>query len=196
MEWISLSKTLMIIFCFLLTRILALLWHLIQAGCCSKHDVVPYFTNKGIVKLLNCWSFWYEYDGTSKICFAGSLWLRILDNTMFQSSSYLTQVVLASCQGESEVGQACLTICDPIDCRLPASSIHRIFQARILEWVAISFSRGSSRPRDHTGSSALQADFSAIWATRKSPLSKACALRTKWGVNTVKGGYLMYYLWR
>ena len=40
--------------------------------------------------------------------------------------------------------------CDPIDCNLPGSSVHRILQARILEWVAISSSRGSSSPRDRT----------------------------------------------
>ena len=49
---------------------------------------------------------------------------------------------------ESEVTQSCPTLCDPMDCSLPGSSIHGIFQARVLEWVAISFSRGSSRPRD------------------------------------------------
>ena len=51
---------------------------------------------------------------------------------------------------ESEVAQSCLTLCDPRDCSLPGSSAHGIFQARILEWVAISFSRGSSLPRDRT----------------------------------------------
>ena len=44
----------------------------------------------------------------------------------------------------------CPTFCDPVDCSLPGSSIHGIFQARILEWVAISFSRRSSWPRDWT----------------------------------------------
>ena len=48
------------------------------------------------------------------------------------------------------VTQACLTLCDPMDCSPPGSSVHGIFQARILEWVAISSSRGSSRPRDRT----------------------------------------------
>ena len=43
---------------------------------------------------------------------------------------------------ESEVVQSCLTLCDPMNYSLPGSSIHRIFQARILEWAAISFSRG------------------------------------------------------
>ena len=51
---------------------------------------------------------------------------------------------------ESEVTQLCPTLCDPMDCSLWGSSIHGIFQARLLEWVAISFSRGSSRPRDQT----------------------------------------------
>ena len=50
----------------------------------------------------------------------------------------------------SGVAQSCTTFCDPMDCGLPGSSIHGIFQARILEWVALSFSRGSSRPRDGT----------------------------------------------
>ena len=51
---------------------------------------------------------------------------------------------------ESEDAQSCTTLCDPMDCSLPGSSVHGIFQARILEWVAISFSRRSSRPRDWT----------------------------------------------
>ena len=46
------------------------------------------------------------------------------------------------------VAQSCLTLCDPVDCSPPGSSIHGISQAKILEWVAISFSRGSSRRRD------------------------------------------------
>ena len=50
----------------------------------------------------------------------------------------------------SSVAQSCLTLCDPVDCNLLGFSIHGILQARILEWIAISFSRGSSRPRDRT----------------------------------------------
>ena len=46
--------------------------------------------------------------------------------------------------------QSCPTLCDPKDCSLLDSSVHRILQARILEWVPISSSRGSSRPRDGT----------------------------------------------
>ena len=43
-------------------------------------------------------------------------------------------------KSESEVGQSCLTLSDPMDCSLPGPSIHGIFQARVLEWVAIAFS--------------------------------------------------------
>ena len=48
------------------------------------------------------------------------------------------------------VAQSCPTLCDPMDYSLPGFSVHGILQARVLEWVAISFSRGSSRPRDWT----------------------------------------------
>ena len=46
------------------------------------------------------------------------------------------------------VAQSCPTLHNPTDCRLPGSSVHGIFQARILEWVSISFSTGSAQPRD------------------------------------------------
>ena len=49
---------------------------------------------------------------------------------------------------ETLVTQSCLTLCDPMDCSLSGSSVLGILQARTLEWVAISFSRGSSRPKD------------------------------------------------
>ena len=54
-----------------------------------------------------------------------------------------------------EVAQSCPTLCDPVDCSPPGSTVHGILQARILEWVAISFSMGSSQPRDRTWVSLL-----------------------------------------
>ena len=50
-------------------------------------------------------------------------------------------------RSESEVAQSCLTLGDPMDCSLPGSSIHGIFQARVLEWGAIAFSKGEERLR-------------------------------------------------
>ena len=58
----------------------------------------------------------------------------------------------------SEVVKSCLTLCNPMDCSLPGSSVHGIFQARVQEWVAISFSRGFSNPGMKPRSPALQAD--------------------------------------
>src|SRR5574340_1006178 len=55
-------------------------------------------------------------------------------------------------KSEREVAQSCLTLRNPMDCSLPGSSIHGIFQARVLEWGAIFFSRGPFQPRDRGGS--------------------------------------------
>ena len=53
-------------------------------------------------------------------------------------------------KSESEVAQSCPTLCNPMDSSLPGSAVRGIFQVRVLEWVAISICRGSSRPRDRT----------------------------------------------
>ena len=66
---------------------------------------------------------------------------------------------------EREVAQSCPTLCDPMDCSLPGSSVHGIFQAIVLEWVAISFFKGSSRPRDRTQVSHIVDRCFTIWAT-------------------------------
>ena len=74
-------------------------------------------------------------------------------------------------ESEIEVAQMCPTLCDPVDCSLPGSSIHGILQARVLEWVAISFSRGSSRARDQTQVSRIAGRHFNLWATREAPLN-------------------------
>ena len=68
------------------------------------------------------------------------------------------------------VAQACPTLCDPVNRSLPGSSVHRIFQASILKWVAIPFSRGSSRPTDRTWVSCLTGRFFTVWAAREAKL--------------------------
>ena len=76
------------------------------------------------------------------------LWLialKIAFISMVIFSHNLEILSLSQLSEVSEVAQSCLTLCNPMDCRLPGSSIHGIFQSRILEWVAISFSRGSSQ---------------------------------------------------
>ena len=58
-------------------------------------------------------------------------------------------------------------LCDPVDCSLPGSPVHGIFQARVLEWVAISFSRASSQPRDQTQVSCIVGRRFTVWSTRE-----------------------------
>ena len=65
-------------------------------------------------------------------------------------------------ESESVLVQLGLTFCDPMDCSLPGSSVHGILQARILEWVAVSFSRGSSGPRDRTRASCIAGSLFTI----------------------------------
>ena len=70
---------------------------------------------------------------------------------------------------KSEVAQSCPTLCDRMDRSLPGSSVHGIFQAKVLERVAFSFSRRSSQPRDRTRVSRTAGRHFIIWATREAP---------------------------
>ena len=79
-----------------------------------------------------------------------SLMSPALEGGFFTTSTIWEAHIWYESESESEVAQSCPTLCDPIDCSLPGSSVHGIFQAIVLEWIAISFSRGSSRPRDRT----------------------------------------------
>ena len=75
------------------------------------------------------------------------------------------------------VTQSCTTLCDPIDCSPPGSSVHGILQAGIPEWVARPVSRGSSQCRDQTWVSCIAGRFFTVWATKEALISR-------------KGGYL------
>ena len=80
----------------------------------------------------------------------------------------MIKLKILSGESESKVAQLCLTLHHPMDCSLPGSSIHGIFQARVLEWVAIFFSRGSSWPRGRTQVSRTAGRCFSIWATREA----------------------------
>ena len=67
-----------------------------------------------------------------------------------------------------KVAQSCPTFCDPTGCSLPGSLVPEIFQARMLEWVAISFSRGPSQPRNRTQVSCLEGSFFTVWTIREA----------------------------
>ena len=74
---------------------------------------------------------------------------------------------------EVKVAQSCLTLCDPMD-----YTAHGILQARILEWVAYPFSRGSSWPRNWTQVSCIAGGFFTNWAIREAQILNRCFLNT------------------
>ena len=74
----------------------------------------------------------------------------------------------------------CLTLCGPMGDSPPGSSIHGIFQARVLEWIAISFSRGSSWPRDWTWVSCIAGKLFTVWSTREAPTSDVPTYYLMW----------------
>ena len=88
---------------------------------------------------------------------------------------------------ESEVAQSCQTLCDPMDCSLPSSSVHGILQARILEWVAISFSRRSSWPRDWTRVSCIEGRNFTVWAAREILFNLKYLLNMQMRLHKVEG---------
>ena len=77
------------------------------------------------------------------------------------------------------VTQLCPTLCDPMDYRPPASSVHGILQERIVEWVAIPFYRRSSPPRHQTQVSHIADRFFIIWTTRLNP-DASLLLKGQW----------------
>ena len=76
-------------------------------------------------------------------------------------------------------------LCDSIGCSFPGSSVHGILQARISEWVAIPFSKGSSQPREGTQASCIAGRLFIVWATREAWASPQfcvcfCTCLTAW----------------
>ena len=110
-------------------------------------------------------------------------------------TSSRTWVVPLSFPSWSEVAQSCPTLWDPMDCSLPGSSVHGIFQAIVLEWLAIFFSRGSSQPRDRTRVSCIVDRRFTIWATKEGLLIlllRECE-RKWWRVLNLSSALLVPY---
>ena len=107
--------------------------------------------------------------GTAPVCFC--VLVRCPVSTYIQlrrgMALYLTSFYFFLCV--VLVTRLYKTLCDPMDCSLPGSSVHGILHSSILEWGAIPFSRGSSQPRDQTQISCIASRFFTIWATREAP---------------------------
>ena len=84
---------------------------------------------------------------------------------------------------------SCVQLCDPMNCSLPGYSVHGILQARIVEWVVLPFSRGSSQPMVRTCFSCIAGRFFTIWTTREA----LCCWRRggHYWVKKVRGGKLV-----
>ena len=111
-------------------------------------------------------------------CASKPLWEMSLD-TPWHPLAFRASCLLgvALCGGQNMcacvlVAQSCLTPCDSIGCSPPGSSVHGILQARILEWVAVPFSRGSSQARDRTEVSCIAGRFFTVWATREALMGR------------------------
>ena len=100
----------------------------------------------GVAKSRTRLSDWTELNWSIRIVF---------------SQIYLTEASVL-------VAPSCPTLCDPLGCSPPGSSVHGILQAWILKWVAIYFSSGSSRPKDRAWISCIVDRFFTIWATREA----------------------------
>ena len=105
-------------------------------------------------------------EGTGELVSSAQCWM-FQDAIASNKNFYLLPIIMSVCMRVS-VTQSCLTLCDPMDCSPPGFSVHGILQSRILEWVTIPFSRGSSWPRNWTQVSCIAGRLFAIWATREA----------------------------
>ena len=157
-------------------RFLLLIWGFVCLLACllylshSSYWIIPSSPHVTNVTSLNCIflylsPFSYCYTQIYKHLYKGGY------NGLFYKNKIILQVWYVMRKYEmkwSEVAQSCPALCDPIDCGLSGSSIHGIFQARILEWVAISFSTGFSRPSNQTQVYCIAGRCFTIWGTRES----------------------------
>ena len=88
-------------------------------------------------------------------------WWGVRGEEVFNFLLYMSELMFYS-------SKSCPIPCDPMDCSLPGSSVPGILQGRILEWVAMPSSRGSSQPRVRTEVSHIAGGFFTIWATKEA----------------------------
>ena len=145
-----------------------------------RNRQIPAYNRWSLISLslsIHWFSDWFLANRYLEKCYSGENWqVQPIFNCklyryhifsdMVHKKAITSELYLPQTHG-SEVTQSCLNICDPMDSSLPGSSVHGIFQARVLEWVAISFSRGSSQPKDWTQVSHVVSRHFTLWATRE-----------------------------
>ena len=133
---------------------------------------LPLFSQTALSYL---WQHFSHFLGMDWVLQAWKRPTGLASGSLFKHKSLILAPVTSL---KSEVTQSCPTLCNPMDCSLPGSSVHGIIQARILEWVP--FSRGSAQPRDQTQKSHIAGRFFTFWATRKPSAPNKCMLNTWW----------------
>ena len=125
-----------------------------------------------ISNTLNPWShFEGKYFCIWQVCSFSFLWEGNRLQILMIPDRHTLPTILLCWLGEVEVKSLSrVRLCDPMDCNLLGFSIHGILQARILEWIAVSFSKGSSQPRDQTRVSCIGGRLFNLWATREAQL--------------------------
>ena len=120
----------------------------------------------------NTWA-WIHKGLSQVICFWDILSFTVMQDHLYFNSdfsrhyrSHVKARQKAPSESEVLIAQLCPPLRDPVDCSPSGSSVHGILQARILEWVAIPFCRGSSWSRDQSQVSRIAGRFFTIWATR------------------------------
>ena len=132
------------------------------------------------------WLCTFIYPNILRPVEAGPLFVTLIDVFFIQRLSFLSssnldreastpqrRVLIVQMQWSEMkvlVAQSCLTLCDPMDCSPPGPSVHGILQARILEWAAITLSRGSSQPRDRTQVSCTAVRLFTSLSHQRSPV--------------------------
>ena len=138
-------------------------------GKCWKHIVARWYFQHPLYPL-----------GFSK----AACWFQTGTETLsFMSSGKVLPFLILSMKVKVLVTLPCPTLCYLIDCSLPGSSVHEILQARILEWVAIPFSR------DWTWVSCITGRFFTVWATREAHCKTDVPLPTLTHVSCITGRF-------
>ena len=114
-----------------------------------------------------CWmNRWTTY---CSVVFQSQKAVHFINVTESQKSGHTHKTSVTHCCAVLDlVAQSCPTLCNPMGCSPPGSSVHGVLQARMLEWVAVLFSRGSSQPRDQTQVSRIAGGFFTPWVTREA----------------------------
>ena len=135
---------------------------------------------------------WKNYDSFYSLYFS---FYNVMCHSVIRKNAYMDLCIncvavshlhvgipLSKCQSLSHI-----RLCDPMDYSLPGSSVLGILQARILEWVTISFSRGSSWPRDQIQFSCIEGRFFTLWTTMEAQqrpgVHSVCSHRATWSWN-------------